>query len=265
LTKSKSEFCISEGRQILEHSEKSKEKEKTSSTPLVTVSDLQRMPLGEVISIRLRMMPFKTKLKPNWQMCRDGQWGENSEKAGYIVREKKEVQLFDIREFVKAKKKEKMEKMMNGAGGDTESSPFGSAPGMGSSPFGSMPGMGSNPFGSMPGMGSNPFGNMPGMGSSPFGNVSGIDNNPFGGSLNSDGDDKASKGGTTESFNVDDLVKKIDAKIAELEEEERREKEEAEKKNKENITEELDNTDNKGLYDEGTFGDDFFNDFFSDD
>jgi hypothetical protein len=95
--------------------------------------------------------------------------------------------------------------------------------------------------------------------------VSGIDNNPFGGSLNADGDDKASKGGTTESFNVDDLVKKIDAKIAELEEEERREKEEAEKKNKENITEELDNTDNKGLYDEGTFGDDFFNDFFSDD
>ena len=33
-------------------------------------------------------------------------------------------------------------------------------------------------------------------------------------------------------FNVDDLVKRIDAKIAELEEEERREKEEEEKKNR---------------------------------
>ena len=230
---------------------KSKEKEKTSSTPLVTVSDLQRLPLGEVIAIRLRMMPFKTKLKMNWEMNRDGQWGEPCEKAGYITREKKEVQLFDIREFVKAKKKEKMDQMMNS----------GVPSGAGSSPFGGMPGMGGNPFGGMSGMGGSPFG---GMSSSPLG---GMGSSPFGGGLNSllgDSSDSKDKG---ESFNVDDLVKKIDAKIAELEEEERREKEEAEKKKKKQtvIDEELDNTDDKKLYEDGTFGDDFFNDFFSDD
>ena len=247
---------------------KSKEKEKTSSTPLVTVSDLQRLPLGEVIAIRLRMMPFKTKLAPNWKMNKEGAWGTNYGKAGYIVREKKEVELFDIREFVKAKKKEKMEQMMNGSGSSAPSSPFGG--GM-NSPFGG--GMNS-PFGG--GM-SNPFGG--GMGSSPFGGSSSSNNpfgssspssNPFGGGLSSllgesaSGD--SSKDAGAEAFNVDDLVKKIDAKIAELEEEERREKEEAEKNKKTDAIEgELDNKDDKKLYEEGTFGDDFFNDFFSDD
>ena len=42
-------------------------------------------------------------------------------------------------------------------------------------------------------------------------------------------------------------------------------KEEEEKKKKEAIEGELDNKDDKKLYEEGTFGDDFFNDFFSDD
>ena len=239
---------------------KSKEKEKTSSTPLVTVSDLQRLPLGEVIAIRLRMMPFKTKLAPNWKMNKEGAWGTNYGKAGYIVREKKEVELFDIREFVKAKKKEKMEQMMNGSGSSAPSSPFGG--GM-NSPFGG--GM-SNPFGG--GMGSSPFGGSSSS-NNPFGSSS-SSSNPFGGGLSSllgesaSGD--SSKDGGAEAFNVDDLVKKIDAKIAELEEEERREKEEAEKNKKADaIDGELDNKDDKKLYEEGTFGDDFFNDFFSDD
>ena len=78
-------------------------------------------------------------------------------------------------------------------------------------------------------------------------------------------DNKSSVFGSAESFNVDELVKKIDAKIAELEEEERREKEEAEKKKNAAINGELDNKDDKKLYEQGTFGDDFFNDFFSDD
>ena len=245
---------------------KSKEKEKTSSTPLVTVSDLQRLPLGEVIAIRLRMMPFKTKLAPNWKMNKEGSWGTNYGKAGYIVREKKEVELFDIREFVKAKKKEKMEQMMNNgsSGSSAPSSPFGG--GM-NSPFGG--GMGS-PFGG--GM-SSPFGG--GMGSSPFGSSTtnpfgGSSSNPFSGGLSSllgeSASEDSSKNGGADAFNVDDLVKKIDAKIAELEEEERREKEEAEKIKKTDAIEgELDNKDDKKLYEEGTFGDDFFNDFFSDD
>ena len=222
---------------------KSKEKEKTSSTPLVTVSDLQRLKQFEIIAIRLRMMPFKTQFTPDYKLDMNGTWGKKYPKATYTIREKKEVQLFDIREFVKAKKKEKMDEMMKNSGGDSASS-FGGIGG--GNPFGG-PSIGGSPFS---GMGGNPFGGgMP----SPFGGL-GLDDN------------KSSKVDSTESFNVDDLVKKIDAKIAELEEEERREKEEAEKKNVETAIEgELDNKDDKKLYDEGTFGDDFFNDFFSDD
>ena len=232
---------------------KSKEKEKTSSTPLVTVSDLQRMSMGEVIWLRLRMMPFKTKLAYDWQMNNSGAWGKTYERAGYTVREKKEVQLFDIREFVKLKKKEKMDQMMNGSGG-----PMG-----GANPFGGMPGMGGSPFGGMSGMGSSPFGG--GMSGSPFGGMSGMGNSPLGGGLDSLLGGNSSDKKDNESFNVDDLVKKIDAKIAELEEEERKEQEALKNKDKTIIDAELDNKDDKNLYEKGTFSDDFFNDFFSDD
>ncbi|MCI6265269.1 MAG: type IV secretory system conjugative DNA transfer family protein [Erysipelotrichaceae bacterium] len=232
---------------------KSKEKEKTSSTPLVTVSDLQRMSTGEVIWLRLRMMPFKTKLAYDWQMNNSGAWGKNYDRAGYPDREKKEVQLFDIREFVKAKKKEKMEQMMNGNG-----TPMGGMSGIGGSPFGGMPGMGGSPFGG----GSLPFGGMSGMGSSPFGGA----NSPFsGGGLDSLLGGSSSDKKENETFNVDDLVKKIDAKIAELEEEERKEQEEAQNKDKKIIDAEVHNKDDKALYEDGTFSDDFFDDFFSDD
>ena len=227
---------------------KSKEKEKTSSTPLVTVSDLQRMPKEQVIWLRLRMMPFKTKMTPDWQMNKMHAWGENYEKAGYQVREKKEVQLFDIREFVKAKKKEKMESMMNGSGNN----PMG---GM-SSPFGGM----ANPFSS------NPFGGMGGLGGNPFSSLNQPKSStPFGeetlNSLLGNNDSPKEEA----SFNVDDLVKKIDAKIAELEEEERKEQEEQKAKEQKVIDAEIENKEDKTLYDEGTHSDDFFNDFFSDD
>ena len=164
---------------------KSKEKDKTASTPLVTVSDLQRLAQYETISLRLRKMPFKTKLVPNWKM----DWGKNYEKATYPTREKRKVELFDIREFVKELKKKKMNEMLNQNGGE--------ASGMTNPMFGTNPLFGANPMGGM-----NPFG-IPSTGT-PSSNSSG-------------------------GFNVDDLVKRIDAKIAELEEEERKEKEEQEK------------------------------------
>ena len=154
---------------------KSKEKDKTASTPLVTVSDLQRLSQFEIIVLIRRMMPYKTKFVPFFKLY----WGKKYDKATYPLREKKEVQLFDIREFVKNLQKEKNEKMM-------ESSPFG--------------GGGFNPF-----SGSSPF-----SGGSPFGGPS-----PFGGMPSKPDSD----------FNVDDLVKRIDAKIAELEAEEEKEKE----------------------------------------
>ena len=201
---------------------KSKEKDKTASTPLVTVSDLQRLSQYEVISLRLRTMPFKTKLVPNFKM----NWGRVYETATYPQRDKKEVKLFDIREFVKAKKQEKMSELLNGSN---------SASGV-------------------------PFG-MP---------------NPFALPLMSDNSNKVSEHSMMDrkpAFNVDELVKRIDAKIAQLEEEEKREKE-AQSVDKFDVNDFV-NDDSKDdikneetftdqMYDEAALDDQFFDDFFSD-
>ncbi len=186
---------------------KSKEKDKTASTPLVTVSDLQRLSQFEMITLRLRMMPFKTKLVPNFKM----NWGKEYGKAVFPTRERKSVELFEIREFVKTKKKERMNEMLSG-------------PDM-SSIFGGNP-----------------------LGNPPFGGMGGL---PSFGATNSSSDS---------GFNVDDLVKRIDAKIAELEEEEKREKEAQAKAQEEDKTEVSDN-----IYEDGTSDDAFFDDFFADD
>ena len=179
---------------------KSKEKDKTASTPLVTVSDLQRLSKFEIIILKMRKMPFKTKFKPDFEI----NWGKKYEKATYPVREKKEVKLFEIREFVKAKKKEKMAEIL----GDTNDED----PLMGSGMFSSM----------VPPM-------MP---------------------------------AANEGFNVDDLVRRIDAKIAELEAEEQREKEATIVSNPMRDTEVYEE---KNAYDSETTDDAFFDDFFSDD
>ena len=49
---------------------KSKKDDKTASTPLVTISDLQKMKQFEVIIMRLRLNPFKTKFIPyfKWEI-----------------------------------------------------------------------------------------------------------------------------------------------------------------------------------------------------
>lgn len=201
---------------------KSKEKDKTASTPLVTVSDLQRLSQYEVISLRLRTMPFKTKLVPNFKM----NWGRVYETATYPQRDKREVKLFDIREFVKVKKQEKMSELLNGSN---------SANGV-------------------------PFG-MP---------------NPFAFPLMSDNSNKVSEHSMMDrkpAFNVDELVKRIDAKIAQLEEEEKREKE-AQSVDKFDVNDFV-NDDSKDdikneetftdqMYDEAALDDQFFDDFFSD-
>ena len=189
-------YLISSELQALEElsklcgEKKSKEKDKTASTPLVTVSDLQRLQQFETISLRLRTMPFKTKLVPNFKM----NWGKKYPNATYPTRKKHEVELFDIREYVKDMKKKKMAEMMS------------------NSENGEMPGGMPMPMGG----GMNPL-----FGANPF-----AMNNPF---MNQRPREEAPDEG---GFNVDDLVKRIDAKIAELEEEERREKEEEEKKNR---------------------------------
>ena len=91
--------------------EKSKKDDKTASTPLVTVSDLQRMKQYEVVILRMRKQPFKTKITPNYKL----NWGVKYPKAKYPTRKKEEVHTFDIKEFVKSQKKKKLLDMMNAA------------------------------------------------------------------------------------------------------------------------------------------------------
>ena len=91
--------------------EKSKKDDKTASTPLVTVSDLQRMKQFEVIILRMRKQPFKTKFTPYFKL----NWGKQYPPAKYPTRPKKEVHTFDIKEFVKNQKKKKLLEMMNAA------------------------------------------------------------------------------------------------------------------------------------------------------
>ena len=240
---------------------KSKEKDKTASTPLVTVSDLQRLSQFEIIVLRRRMFPYKTKFQTDFQV----DWGRTYPKSTPEARPKRELQLFDIREFVKAKKQEKMASM--GEFSPNMSNPFISS----SNPF-----MGGSPFGS-----SNPF--------------AGSSSNPFSGGMPAFLGNQGQSEPEEDSFNIDDLVKKIDAKIAEIEKEEEQTKEpeqvqkpvdvvsepvtqSTEKENvsfndltqsnqsipapKENNTNE-DKLQN--MYTDNTNDDDFFDDFFSDD
>lgn len=78
----------------------SKKSDKTASTPLVTVSDLQRMKLFDAIILRLRKQPFKTSLTPDFKMS----WGEKYPIAEYPEREKDGVNTFDLKAFVNEKK-----------------------------------------------------------------------------------------------------------------------------------------------------------------
>jgi len=90
---------------------KSKKDDKTASTPLVTVSDLQRMKQFEVIILRMRKQPFKTKFTPYFKL----DWGKKYPPAKYPSRPKEQVHVFDIKEFVKNQKKKKLLDMMNAA------------------------------------------------------------------------------------------------------------------------------------------------------
>ena len=206
---------------------KSKKDDKTASTPLVTVSDLQRMKQYEVVILRLRKQPFKTKITPDWKL----DWGTKYPLAKYPVRKKHDVQTFDIKEFVKNQKKKKLLEMMNAADdgddGGRSNMPFGFAP-MGERPSNT----------SIPDFLTRKAPVEEERQSIP-------DFETFKRQVErqeemprpvpaatkpvvEDDDDDDDLG-----FDVDELVKKIDAKIAELEAEEKREQEE---KNKEVVT-----------------------------
>ena len=228
---------------------KSKKDDKTASTPLVTVSDLQRMKENDCIILRLRKQPFKTHRTPDWKI----DWGKTYPKATFIEREKQPVHTFDVKAFVKEQKKKKLIDMMN-------SNPVpnnqGGSFGFPTPPTFIPPDLLERNMneGKTPTM--NPL----------------LDNSKM----------KQAPKEEAPAFDVDALVRKIDAKIAELEEEEKRNKEEEAKLKPQNtvldkeVTSiksdipkvvDMDNKDNKkkevvlDLDDDGD-DDDFFDDFF---
>lgn len=214
---------------------KSKEKEKTASTPLVTVSDLQRLNQFEIIVLRRRMFPYKTRFQTDFEV----DWGRTYPNETPPERQRRELQLFDIRDFVKKQKEQKLKEM-----GTFEPS---------MNPFGG----GAGPFMGNPFMSQNPFMNMPNF-------------------ANESNDIPKDE----EKFNIDDLVKKIDAKIAEIEKEEQSQNAvidvkpeeestpatpaETKQPEKQSPTSEQ-NTQIQRMYEDNTSDDDFFDDFFSDD
>lgn len=197
---------------------KSKDKDKTASTPLVTVTDLQKMKLFEVIIKRLRMNPFKTRLEPDFKM----DWGIKREMAELPLRDKKEISLFDLKKFVSEERNKKMmANMGNQNGGNMNSfNPF-MPNGMGANPFG-MP----NPFAN-PNPIQNPFGNMNG-GPNPFNPMNqNVNPNPFGPNpLTSSGMNPSN----LSDAEIDKMIADIDKRLKELDEEEEKQNQNNQKK-----------------------------------
>ncbi len=172
------------------------EKEREEARPLITVADLQKMKPFEAIVIRTRLNPYKTKLKPNFEI----DWGmKNIEADEFVERQKKPLKVFDIKKFVQEKRNNKFMGMMESAGIPTG-------------------GAGMNPFAGIS-------------------NIPNNTNNPF---ATPDVNNMASSNPINKpsGLDVDELVKKIDAKIAELEreEEEERKKKELEQKAKSRVS-----------------------------
>ena len=264
--------------------EKSKKDDKTASTPLVTVSDLQRMKQFEVIILRMRKQPFKTKFTPYFKL----NWGVKYPPAKYPERKKREVHTFDIKEYVKNQKKKKLLEMMNAADDrDREISAMPNPMGMHNEFASALPRelqearerqapaipdflrrvanegreVNEQKASSQPVIpdfetfkkqmdGGDIFQPFPQPSRSP------INSAPTRVEDDDDDDDLG--------FDVDELVKKIDAKIAELEEEEKRAKEEQAKEEKKEEVKPLpvENKEPVNLKLEDSEEDDFFDDFF---
>ena len=95
---------------------KSKKDDKTASTPLVTVSDLQKLKEFDVIVKRHRFDAFKTSLTPNFKM----DWGRTFELMDYPIHEKKELKVFDLKTYVKNLRETKRENITNSLFQETE-------------------------------------------------------------------------------------------------------------------------------------------------
>ena len=167
---------------------KAKEKDKSATRPLVSVTDLQKMKLFETLLIRQRGNPFKTKLEPDFKM----KWGKEYPLSEYPDRKRNDVELFDVKKFVNDYKEKQIKE--NGGNPQSPMSPFGS-------PFGGGPFGGSS-------FGANPF--------APSSFASKPQTNPF---------------SQQKPMDIDQMMRDIDKKLKELDEEERLEKEKAKSKN----------------------------------
>jgi len=87
------------------------DKEHEETRPLVTISDLQKMEKNSIIVLRHRFDPFKTKIKPDWQI----DWGKKYKPVDYTNREKEPLHIFDLKGFVDEKRKEKMNELISKA------------------------------------------------------------------------------------------------------------------------------------------------------
>lgn len=210
---------------------KSKKDDKTESHPLVTISDLQKMKMNEVIILRNRQHPFKTQLVQAYTV----DWGSSQfGKAELYSREKKEIQLFDVIEFVKVRKRSKMG--IDDKNGNPSGVPGGGAPSFASLAGGGFGGMGTPPKiptfeefmaarNAQKAAAANNINNPTNL-ISP-GNIGNASNTINSGNPNfpMPGSSPLPKKPAMPSFDVDDLVKRIDAKIAELEAQEKAEEE----------------------------------------
>lgn len=236
---------------------KSKKDDKTASTPLVTVSDLQRMQQFEVIIMRMRKQPFKTKFVPYFKL----DWGKKYPKAVYPQREKQFVNVFDIREFVKEQKRQKLFAMMEDSNKNANTLPQNN---MG------LPPLGTNSY---PPFDNSSMMNQMNSYAPPF------SNNTMPSQLSQTSQpnipsSNTSVSPTPDKFDVDAIIKKIDAKLLAIEEEEKAEKKKSENQKQIEKTEKVvEKIEEKPLIHESASivpevsvdDDEFFDDFFYDD
>ena len=160
---------------------KGKGKDKPDETrPLITVSDLQKLKFKDAIIKKQRQDPFKTTLKG----VNEYDWNiPTYNKAGYPDRNKFAIDTFNLKEYVKEKKKSQINESMIGPMGGIRREPMSRPPVM--------------PMPMMP-----------------------------------------TAKGNDDEFDVDELIRKIDQKIAELEREEEEEKKKEAAKTKTTTSEE---------------------------
>lgn len=189
---------------------KSKDKEKTASKPLVSVSDLQKMKLNEVIILKNRLNPFRTKLTPSYEI----DWGQNYANGNFVERKMKEIPVFDIRSFVKAEKRKKLFDTLENLNPETEKLPKVNMPVL--DPLFTKEAKKEEPEKEIEELKVNSNKKKPVVTFNPL-------NDPYSeeeiSTFENLTDEKETNKTNAPNINIEDLIKKLDAKINELEEE----------------------------------------------